>query len=68
MVDFYGQTAKFTDKDFPMDDALFWADFESERTGSVASMLPQITWVRMFDRYADNSLWGTNGITPIDVR
>lgn len=68
LVDFYAQETVFTDTDFPTDDALFWADMFIENYGQVAGLEDRITFVRLGSRFPDNLLWGTDGITPLDVR
>lgn len=34
----------------------------------MAGMEDRITWVRAYNRFPDNLLWGYDGITPLDVR
>lgn len=47
---------------------LYWQDMFSENYGTVASLEDRITMIRMSNQFPDNMLWGTNGITPQDVR
>ena len=68
LVDFYGQDELFTDTEFPTDDALYWADMFSQNFGQMSQLKDRITWVRASTRFPENSLWGTDGITPMDVR
>ena len=58
----------FTDASFLYEDALYWADHESEKEGQVSSFLKRVTWKRASDQFPDNPFWGTDGINPLDVR
>lgn len=51
-----------------MDDMLYWQDMFSENYGQVASLEDRITMMRLKPQFPDNMLWGTDGITPLDVR
>lgn len=50
------------------DDALYWADMPSESDGFMKAYEDRITWTRAYDRFAEHPFWGTDGITPLDVR
>ena len=58
----------FTDEIFVKQDSLFWADYDSEKTGQVSQFEPRVTWHRAIDKFPDNPFWGEDGITPLDVR
>ena len=68
MDDFYGQSNRFIDNRFRKDDSLYWADMASEASGSMSLLEDRISWVRAIDRFPDNQFWGTDGITPMDIR
>lgn len=36
LPEFYGRTEMFTDEVFVKEDSLFWADYDSEKTGQVS--------------------------------
>ena len=40
----------------------------SQANGSMAALEDRISWVRAIDRFPDNKFWGTEGITPMDIR
>lgn len=58
----------FEDKIYPTEDAMFWADRASETKGVVASYKDTVNWFRASSQFSEHSLWGTNGITPMDIR
>ena len=66
--DLYSTNFLFTDPVFPADDMLFWGDMLSEKFGTVAALKDRITFQRLYDLYPNNTLWGTDGIDPIDIR
>jgi hypothetical protein len=66
--DFYGTNYLFTDPAFPADDMLFWGDMFSENYGTVAALKDRIQFARLYDLYPNNTLWGTDGIDPMDIR
>lgn len=68
LPDFYNQTSLFTDNIFPKEDALFWADRPSEKNGFVAQYADAISWFRISSQFPNSSLWGENGISPMDIR
>lgn len=68
LPEFYGRTEMFTDEVFVMEDSLFWADYDSEKTGQVSQFEPRVKWHRAIDQFPDNPFWGEDGITPLDVR
>ena len=47
---------------------MYWNDYDSEKYGSTASYEDRLDWKRMGTEYSDNSLWGDDGITPMDIR
>ena len=54
----------YTDKDFTADEsALFWADIGEGKAGS-----NEFKWYRASEKLAGHSLFGSNGVTPEDVR
>ena len=65
---FYGQSTKFTDNDFTTDDAVYWADYSTERFGIGKKVASRITWMRAMDQFSSKTLWGSEGISPKDVR
>ena len=68
MVDFYEQTTDFKDASFPVDEALYWSDYPSERTPQINDFERRITWLRLKDEFPDSKFWGTDGIKPADVK
>lgn len=59
---------KFTDINFPVDDAIYWADFNE--TGGLSSI--DVHWERISgDNFPSDVFWGPNGsssISPTDIR
>lgn len=68
LPDFYNITTMFTDDVYPKDDALYWQDYTSEKTGQVSSFEARVNWVRASDQFPGNPFWGTDGISPLDIR
>ena len=72
LVEFYSirsDASPFTDQDFPPDDtSLFWADQGEGSTRFANDGATYVTWKRASDVYGDHTLFGSNGITPSDVR
>jgi hypothetical protein len=64
-----GSVDKFTDENFPYQDALYWWDRGTEADGEVAAEEANIQWGRLFDVHDG---WGkltqTDGAKPSDVR
>ena len=58
---------KFTDADFKTSDALYWADYASERNGPITAYNDMIVWKRASEQFSDNPFWGTDGVSPSDV-
>ena len=58
---------KFTDETFPVEDAIFWADYDFEASTKIASQAPKTSWRRASDKYPDYTLWGPNGVIPNDI-
>lgn len=66
--DFYQIESLFSDPDFKVDDALFWAD-RGEANGAVSEYADKIEWHRASVEFTEkHSLWGSAGITPMDIR
>lgn len=71
-VDFYSVydgSSPYNDPDFYGTRALYWPEFASN-VASMANYEPSVTWTRAYD-YAqsnNNTLWGTDGIAPNDIR
>lgn len=66
--DFYAQQTDYADRSFPVNDALYWGDYESETTAQMTNFSRRITWHRTKDQFPNNKFWGTEGIMPSDVR
>ena len=58
---------KFTDADFRVGDALYWADYASERNGPITAYNDMIVWKRASEQFSENPFWGTDGVSPSDV-
>ena len=65
----YEEGKLFTDTHFPTTSALYWASMPSELYGVISTDYEDmIEWVRASEAFPDNPFWGSNGITPEDVR
>ena len=53
---------------FPTEDALYWADYPSEANGFMTNYERRITWLRGYNQFYNHPFWGSDGITPLDVR
>ena len=57
----------WTDKDFPVEEAIFWPDVPFEASSLVAAQANGIFWERASEKYPERKLFGTNGVSPGDV-
>ena len=57
----------WTDKDFPVGEAIFWPDVSFEASSLVAAQADGIFWKRASEKYPERKLFGSNGVTPGDV-
>jgi len=67
----YRGSTQYSDSEFTPDaSSLHWTDISHSdgSTGSEGARWSGIQWQRAGDVFADHSLYGTNGVTPADVR
>ena len=57
----------WTDKDFPVEEAIFWPDVSFEASSLVAAQADGVYWRRASEQWPERTLFGADGVTPSDT-